>query len=155
MASMIRLVEASVTPTVTAGAYSASDVVGGRLSFSVQAASGVYLLKSVRLVDDGNVKAAGSLYLFNSAPTAFADNAAFEPVIGDLSKVVASVAIAAADYTTLNGNALGLVDDRSGIKGGSFTVSAGVLYGYFVCSGTPTYTAVGDLTISIALMSEG
>jgi len=24
-----------------------------------------------------------------------------------------------------------------------------------VCSGTPTYTAVGDLTISIALMSEG
>ena len=30
-----------------------------------------------------------------------------------------------------------------------------VLYGYFVCSGTPTYTAVGDLTISIALMSGG
>jgi len=52
MASMIKLIEQSTTPTVTAGAYSASDVVGGRLTFTMAAASGVYLLKSVRLVDD-------------------------------------------------------------------------------------------------------
>jgi len=151
MASMIKLIEQSTTPTVTAGAYSASDVVGGRLTFTMAAASGVYLLKSVRLVDDGNVKAAGSLYLFNSAPSSIADNAAFEPTVADLAKLVAVVPVASADYTTLNSNAVALVEDLNSY----FSVDGGTLYGYFVCSGTPTYTATTDLTISLFLMSEG
>lgn len=150
MASMIRLIEKTVAPTVTAGAYSANDVVGGVLTFDVSSASGVLLLKTLRIVDDGDVKAAGTLWLFNSAPTSFADNAAFAPVIADLKKVIGKVAVVAGDYTTVNGNAIALLEDQTDV----FKVDGGTLYGYFVCSGTPTYGATTDLTITLSLLTE-
>lgn len=151
MASMVKVVEATSTPTITAGAYSAGDVVGGRLSFNLQAASGVWLLKSVRIADDDNEKAACKLYLFNSAPTSIADNAAFAPAIADLQALVAIVTIASADFSTINGNAVALKESLASV----FTVPGGVLYGYLVCDATPTYAATTDLAITLLLMSEG
>ncbi len=151
MASMVKVVEATSTPTITAGAYSAGDVVGGRLSFSLQAASGVWLLKSVRIADDDNEKAACKLYLFNSAPTSIADNAAFAPAIADLQALVAIVTVAAADFSTINSNAVALKESLASV----FVVPGGTLYGYLVCDATPTYTATTDLAITLLLMSEG
>lgn len=145
-----KLVEVTVTPTITAGAYSAGDVVGGLLTFDVSGASGVFSLKSVRIADDDNEKAACHLYLFNSAPTSIADNAAFAPVIADLKKLVADVAVASAVFSTLNGNAVALKEALTAI----FTVPAGKLYGYLVCDATPTYTATTDLAIQLTLLTE-
>lgn len=155
MATMISLIEKTSTPTITAGAYSAGDVVGGRLSFVLQAGSGAFFVKSVRIVDDDNEKAASKLYLFNAAPTSIADNAAFAPSVDDLKMLVAIVTIASADFSTINSNAVALVDERSGIDGGMFNVPGGTLYGYLVCDATPTYTATTDLSITINVLSEG
>ncbi len=152
--SMVKLLEDTVDPAVTAGAYSAADVVGGLLTFDLNSPSGVLLVKQLRIVDDANQKAAAHLYLFNAAPSDIADNAAYAPTVADLKKMVANITIAAADYTTLNSNAVALVDDRSGIDGGMCTTVNGRLYGYLVCDATPTYGATTDISITLSVLSE-
>lgn len=145
--------EPTVTPTVTAGAYSAADVVGGLLTFSgAFGPSGVGILNRVRVVDDANQKAVLTLYLFNDAPSTIADNAAFAPVVADLKKLVAKVAIAADDYTELNSNAVALIDDINDTvldAGGK-----GALYGYLVCTATPTYAATTDVQVQLSILTS-
>lgn len=148
--TMLKLLEVTSAPTITAGAYSAGDVVGGLLTFTLQSGSGVFLLKSVRIVDDDNEKAASHLYLFNSEPTTIADNGAFAPTVADLKKMVANIAIAAADFSTLNSNAVALIEDLTAM----FKSDTGKVYGYLVCDATPTYTAVTDLSIKLAALTE-
>lgn len=148
--SMVKLLQVTVNPTITAGIYSAADVVGGLLTFDVGSPSGVLLLKSVRIVDDDNEKAACKLWLYNAIPTAFADNEAHAPVVADLKKLVAIVTIAAADFTTINGNAVALEEDLTSMC----TTVNGRLYGYLVCDATPTYTATTDLSITLTVLTE-
>lgn len=146
-----RVKYASVAPTITAGAYSAGDVVGGLLTFELRPApvAGVTpcsgFLRIVSVVDDDNEKAACKLHIFRDQPSSIADNAAFAPTVGDLQKRIGVVEIAAADYTTLNSNAQALV---SGIEM-EFDSVNGNLYAYLVADATPTYTAVTDLTVAI------
>ena len=152
----------TVAPTITAGAYSAGDVVGGLLSFGAIAATGQTTfggpnrvgegtVRRLKIVDDGNVKAALKLWLFNAAPTTFADNVAFAPTIDDLKKVVTVISIAATDYTTVNGNAIGLVENL----GRSLKIPTDApLYGYLVTDATPTYAAVTDLTIELTVWMD-
>ena len=140
-----------VVPVITAGAYSANDVVGGLLTFQlapeapagVNPASGFVVV--VTISDDDNEKAALELHLFREAPTAIADNAAFAPTFADLKKRIGSVAIAAGDYVTINSNAQAV---KSGIEM-EFYAPNGVLYGYLVATGTPTYSATSDLAIAL------
>src|SRR5574343_384011 len=99
-----------VVPVITAGAYSANDVVGGLLTFQLapEAPAGVNpasgFVRVVTISDDDNEKAALELHLFREAPTVIADNAAFAPTFADLKKRVGSVVIAAGDYVTINSN---------------------------------------------------
>ena len=71
----------SQTPTVTVGAYSANDAVGGLLTFAnaarVSAGSGV--IKDVILIDDAGQDAIMELWLFSQTFTAMSDNAAWAP----------------------------------------------------------------------------
>lgn len=79
--------EITLNPVITAGAYSANDVAGSLLVFSLPDAFPVSgIIRSIRVVDDDNEKAAFKLHLFNAKPTLFADNAAFSPVVEDLKK---------------------------------------------------------------------
>lgn len=139
-----RKIEAPLT--ITAGAYSASDVVGGLVAVTIQQgrfASGV--IRKLSVVDDDNEKAALTIYFFSEAPTSIADNAAFAPAIADLKKMSGSVAVAAGDYVTLNGNAIALKTEINH----DFQATTGILYLYLVCTGTPTYTATTDLTLEL------
>lgn len=143
-----RIAVATVQPTITAGAYSANDVVGGLLGFSLlngyrQVAG---FIRSVRISDDDNEKAALKLHLFESAPAAIADNAAFAPSFADLRKRFAVIAIAAADFTTINSNAQAIVSTNTSLD---FQAENATIYGYLVCDATPTYTAVTDLVITL------
>ena len=137
-----RTFNASVALTITAGAYSANDVVGGLLSFAVADTNGASgIIRGLRLTDGDNEKAACKLWLFSSAPSTIADNAAFAPSVADLQKCLGYLTIAAADYTTVNSNALAVVDELSF----DFSTANGTVYGYLVCDATPTYTATTDL----------
>lgn len=138
-----------VALTVGTDAYTANDVMGGLLTFNVESPGNGGFISRVKIVDDDDEKAAVKLYLFDEVPTTIADDAAFAPAIADLKSMIGVVAIAAADYTTVNGNAYAikyLGTDTIDFE----TVEDGKnLYGYLVCDATPTYTAATDLTVEI------
>lgn len=88
-----------VTLTVTNGAYSIGDVVGGLITFP-SAASGAGKRSKIHTITLGGVAALEyNLWLFSAdLVTPLADNAAFAIVAADVPKVEAIVPIVAADY---------------------------------------------------------
>ncbi len=130
---------------VTAGAYSANEVVGGLLEFEVGTGGGGGIVQRVTLTDSDNEKTAMKLYLFDELPTTIADNATFAPTIGDLKNLVDIITIAAADYVTLNGEAVAIKRDLNV----SYAIGGYKLYAYLVCDATPTYTATTDLQLAV------
>jgi hypothetical protein len=133
-----------------AGAYTANDVVGGLLTFTLGGAIGGGILNSILLVDDDSEGAALDLYLFNAAPTTIADDAAFAPVVADLKKLITKISIVAGDYVTVNGNDFALKETMNHI----FSAVNGLIYGYLVCTGTPTYTAATDLYLELRVLTQ-
>ncbi len=143
-----QMIEVGGALVITAGIYSAVDVVGGLQSAVINSANGYARLEWIRIADDDNEKPAYTLYLFNAAPTAVLDNGAFVPAIADLQALVAVVAIAGAAHATINSNAYALVD------GGSkeLYLPNGKLWWYLTCTATPTFTAITDLTLVLDLL---
>lgn len=139
MAEFGSTIAVEVNPVIDAGAYSASDVVSDVLTFNFGDTPGL-VLKSLKIVDDDNVKPAGTLWLFRSPPTTFAKNAAFAPVLADLRRLVARIAVADGDWSTVNSNGVAqvAVNDRN-------DADAGTLYGYYVVSGTPSFSSTAAL----------
>jgi hypothetical protein len=136
------------TPTITAGAYSANDAVGGKLTFDVL--GGQYIggiVKTIVITDKEKQDAEFDLILFNQDFTPTADNAAFDPSDTDLLNCIGLANIASTDYLTF-------VDNSAAIKGGlSISIksedSDGKIYGQLVTRGTPTYTSTSDLQVRL------
>lgn len=140
-----------LAPTITAGAYSDGDVVGGLLTLEESGIVRGSILNKICVVDAANQKAAFDLWLFNAAPTAVLDNAAFAPTAADLKKVITRVNFPAASYQTEGSLAHGELDDINNL----ITSNYGTLYAYIVLSGsTPTYAATTDLWIALDLMPQ-
>ena len=146
-----KVIDAQVVAGIDTNAYTANDVVGGLLTFNVTSPSNVGVINKLVIADDDNEKAAGSLFLFNAAPTSIANNAAGALAIADLKKIVSVIAVAADDYVTINGNAYAVIDDINDVYKAD---GKGCLYGYFICSGTPTYTAATDLTLTLSVLTS-
>lgn len=146
-----RTIVASVTPTLQiAGAYDAGDVMGGLLTFALQSAGGGGILQSLAIIDDDDEKADVTLYLFDDVPSTILDDAAFAPTLADLKKIVYVKNVASASYSTLNSNAFYFL---GGIEIG-YRITKGNLYGYLVCTATPTYTAATDLTLRLTVRAD-
>lgn len=147
MSNIGRSFTKKIALTVTAGAYSDGDVVGGLINLS--ALCGVLgggTIRQIRLVDDGNIGAALYVYLFDDAPTAILDNAVFATafVIADHKAFIGRISIATGDYLTINSNKVAVKDDINLSHG------TGSLYAYIVTNGsTPTYLAVDNLTLIV------
>jgi len=147
----------TAAPTIGTDAYTANDVIGGLLTFDISNAGGGGIVRWTRIVDDDNEKAELALYLFNELPSTIADDAAFAPTVADLKKMIGKVLIQAADYETINGNAVAIIG--RGVSTDDVNIDAptntGKLYGYLVCTATPTYSAATDLTVSLGLWLDG
>lgn len=132
-----------IIPIATDGtAKDAGDVVGGLLSAKIATPQNGFTLRSLKLVDDDNQAAALTVYIFDAAPTAIIDDAAFSSafLIGDHQKLIRSIPIAATtDYTVLNSNASAIKAD---LNIDVYSLD-GNIYLYIVCTATPTYTASG------------
>lgn len=140
------------TPVITAGAYSAGDVVGGLITLDVSSAGGGGVIRRLMLIDDDNEGAVLTIYFFDAAPDTVADNGAFAPSVADLKKMIGNVAIAAADYLTLNSNKIVTKDgDDLNID---YETKSGNLYAYIVCTGTPTYAAITDYTLRVTVWQD-
>lgn len=147
-----QVVTISVTPVISTGIYAIGDSIGSLFAFDFTTVAGYVaglwrgaVIRALRVFDDDNEKAGCTLYLFKSAPTTVADNAAWAPSYADLKKFSSRVAIATGDYTTVNSNAF-VLQEALDIHLG---VSSTVMYGILVATGTPTFSAVSDLTIEI------
>ena len=136
-----------VTPTVTAGAYSANDVVGGTLTFT-GATRG--LIRGVTLVDQAKQAGAYQLILFDSTPTDIADNGAYDIADADLLKVVGAIHLtdtAGADKFDFTDNKIYM---RQGLALPFKRVdNAAALYGFLIALGTPTYAATNDVQVQL------
>lgn len=143
-----------VTPTITAGAYSALDAVGGKMEF--EDACTPYdnhaCICQAHISDKGKQNALLYLVLFNQDFTPTADNAAFAVSDADLLNVVAIIEFAVNSYVSFNTNSwahtgfsnLNLKIPFELIEGGTS------LFGQlFVKTSTPTYTSTSDLSVGI------
>lgn len=143
-------VTASQTPTITAGAYTALDAVGGLLTFTGMArqSGGTVLIHTVTVTDLADVKAALTLVLFDRTFTATSDNAAFDPSDADLLNIVGIVPIAASDYADFNDNAAAV----RGNLGIVATLDGTSLFGqlFLPAGSAPTYASTSDLTVKVA-----
>lgn len=137
----------SVTPVIDTNIYAAGDAVGGvqTLTNAVRVSGGVGVLDTLSIIDADNEKANLTILFFESNPAAatVANNAAFVWST-DLAKYIGKINVVTADYESINSKAvatlrgLGLRLKASGSRN---------LYAVVVLtSGTPTYSAAGDLT---------
>lgn len=94
--------DVAIAPPVTAGLYTANDIMGGLMTFPVARVSGAKIvIKGVQIACKANVTPILILVLFNADPAATTktDNAPYALAAADVFKVIASVEFVAADWT--------------------------------------------------------
>lgn len=147
------VLEATVTPDNDA--YTANDCVGGLITFNLANAGAAVnggVLTSLEIVDDDNEGAALNLYFFDSTPSTIADDAALALTAADLKKITYYKAVTAGDYNTVNSLKF-VYFSQIGTQVRCDT--AGKLYLYIQCTGTPTYAANKTLYFRLGILSEG
>jgi hypothetical protein len=139
-----------VTPTITVSAspdYSAGDSIGGKITLSnaVRVTGGVSKLQTITILDAANQKPEGTILIFGADPTAatITDNAAFA-FSTDAGKVVATVAVATANYVTIDSKALACIGAIEKVVQSTTTT----LYAAFVATGAPNLAATTDIQIA-------
>ena len=139
---------ASVTPDTSA--YTAGDSVGGAMTFDVGGSStGGGLINNLIVYDDDGEGAAGALWLFKAnLVTPIADQAAFGVVLADLANLIDIITLPA--FTTIGALKVAVLPDL----GDKFQVTGGKIYGYFVCSATPTYAAAKTLRFVLGIQTQ-
>ena len=141
----------SQTPTVTAGAYTAGDAVGGLLEFinAARAAGGGGVIKDVLIIDDNGQDVAMELWLFNATFTAMADNAPWAPSEADLRKLLAIIPTSDGAWFAAGTPSAARVEasQRYDLVGTS-------LFGQLVTRGTPTFAATDDISVIVGLLQD-
>ena len=137
------------TPTLSTAAYTAGDAVGGLLTFANAAldTGGGGIINSVVLIDDSGQDDDMELWLFDTAITAIADAAAWALTEAQLHTLITIVKLTSAGWAasgTPSANVTAIFGQRYYCTGKN-------LYGQLVCRGTPTFTAVDDITVRLGL----
>jgi hypothetical protein len=135
-----------VTPDITKdSAYTAGDVVGGLLDFDVASSGGAGWTLGLLIIDEDKQEPAGTLYLFDTAPTEIDDADPFTALTAaDIKKIIAKIPVEATDWETLNN---GSHFESKLVKG--YYAGTGYLYGMFVTTDTPTFTDTDHLTFRL------
>ena len=142
----------SATPTVSAAvAYAAGDSVGGKITLAnaIPISAGRGTIEAVILTDLAKQDAALDILFFNDDPsgTTFTDNAAFDLADADIGKYAGHVSLVAANYSSLADNSVAVLRN----VGLPFKLAGTTLYAHIVSRGTPTYAAVGDITLRVLI----
>lgn len=141
----------SATPVISAGGvYAAGDAVGGLLTFENVCPPYVAeaFILGAALIDLDKESDLLTLLLFDRAITPTADNSPIDPSDADLAYLIAAIPFPAASYIDFNASSACAIQCQIPIV----LIDNGVhLYGQLVSGATPTYTAVGDLTVKLFL----
>lgn len=135
----------TVTPTVTAGAYSQNDCVGGVIDINLPAEC---TIMSVVLIDQADQGPSYELWIFDGVPTGVADNAAFSLSDADLEKVRGVLALDTW-FDAINGQVCAV--DNIGLfiqsHGGNYSLMLKV-----TDASVPTFAAVDDLSVILGVV---
>lgn len=138
-----------IKPTITAGAYSANDVVGGRLQFTGWISG---TLQSITVCDNAAQAVDYILVFFESEPTDIADNAPADIADADLDKIIYNDSLLdASDKKAFVDNSfvfLYNLDVPMWATGKS-------IFAYLITPGTPTYAATDDITVTVQVETSG
>ena len=132
-----------VTPTVTAGAYGANDVVGSLLTFS-GLRNGT--LQAITICDNATQAVDYLLVLFESQPNVIDDADTYDIQDADLHKIIYQ------DSLTSSSNRQAFTDNSYHyLYGLSVPIwsAGGTVYGFLITPGTPTYAATSDITVTL------
>jgi hypothetical protein len=148
-----------VSPTITVSttpAYTAGDLVGGKLDLSMALGKGNYSaeLQGLVVVEKGIQKSALDIVFFNANPsaTSFTDNTAFAVAAADVAKVIGIVSVAQADYISISTTLSVATIKKSSLRMVLKNVgSTSALYAAVIARGTPTYTTTTDLSIAFTI----
>jgi hypothetical protein len=156
--STVRTQALEYDPTVTIGAYSANDVVGDLQGLSLGSVKGTGVIKSLKIIDIDNQKAAFTILIFKSEPASWpADNGAISLSAANAKLVIAKINVTAADYETIATRAIADIDLSKVIKavgdkqGG---VTDRKIWPAVITTGTPTYTTLTSLKFIFGLLLD-
>lgn len=124
--------------------YASGDALGAKTSFPNVPEHGV--ITAVKVVDRDKESVNLDLVLFNKDIAGTAANAAFAPTDAELSTSPGSILVDV--WKAFSDNSQGVVDD----VGLPYWAPAGILYFQCVTRGTPTFTAVTDLWVSVSIV---
>ena len=140
-------------PTITAGAYSANDAVGGLLTFAnaARVSGGGGIVKSLIILDDEGQDAELELWLFSVTFTAMADNDAWAPSEGDMENLVGIVTTTDGAYFQAAAGARSAARVEASQR---YDLTATSLFGQLVTRGTPTYAATDDISVILGILQD-
>ena len=143
----------SVTPVISAGGiYAAADAVGGLLTFENVCSAfepSAEIIAAI-MVDRDKESDLLDLLLFDQTVTATADNSPLAVSDADLAHLIGIISFPAASYSDLDANSVCYVELATPIR----LIDGGTdLFGLLRSGATPTYTAVGDLTVRLIVRS--
>jgi len=144
----------SQTPTVTVGAYTAGDAVGGLLTFAnaARVSGGGGVVKGVLIIDDAGQDAELELWLFNQTFTAMADNAPWAPSEADLENCIGVVSTATSDQGWMAAGTPSVCDIEVAKR---YDLVGTSLFGQLVSpTDTPTFAATDDVTVKVMLLQD-
>lgn len=141
----------SQTPTITAGAYTANDAVGGLLTFANAARVAGYggVIKDLLILDDAGQDVELELWLFNATFTAMADNAPWAPSEADLRNLVAIISTADGSWFAAGTPSAARIEVSQ-----RYDCTGTSLFGQLVTRGTPTFAATDDVTVILGLLQD-
>ena len=148
----------TVTPTVTAGAYTAGDAVGSLMTFTNITCSNMQKgqITSVQVTDKSDQAVDYNLVMFKSLPGGtFTNDAPFDPSDDDLLLMLPVISIADTDHFSFNDNGMSsLASLFSNGQGYSTTSLPGIIYASLVTEGTPTFSSTSDISVIIGFRCD-
>ncbi len=141
--------------TVSLGAYSANDNLGGIIEIARaarQVGDGM-ILQDVFLTDEADQDPVLELLFFDTLPAeTYTDNAAMPTLAGDTANLIARASVAAADWVTQGGVAMAQLENLgitlNALKGETS------IWMVIAVTNTPTFVAADDLRILLGFLQD-
>ena len=145
----------SVMPTITAGAYTALDIVGAiqTIANATRVSGEPTILQSITVTDLGKQSVELTIFFFNATPAAgtYTDNIALDIHDTDMALCIGKVKVLAADYSSAAASSVATVANI----GLPLMPAATSLFAIAqASSAAPTYASVSDLTLRYAFLRD-
>lgn len=146
-----RAFDVAVAPTVTNGAYSAGDIMGGLMTFNAgHIAETPVLITGVQVVCKAAVTPNLRLMLFNADPSATTktDNSAYSLVAADAFKLIAAIDLSGetwSDHGTPNS-----IEKRNLAIVADVAADTNDLYGLLIDDTGVTLTSTSDIQVRLS-----